>query len=167
MDKALVFHWDKCTGCGLCESVCSLVHTQMCNPARSRIRISRTEPQGVYIPMFCQQCEDAPCIEACPTVAIGRSASTGALEIDRDLCSLCEACIAACPFKGIYRDDIAETVIACDLCGGAPNCVRVCETKAIEFVEKDPAMAQKIEESLQDWCQRLTAAEEEFQRGLG
>lgn len=165
MDKLLIFHLDCCTSCGLCESVCSLVHTQTCNPARSRIRVVKQEPQGVYIPTFCQQCEDAPCIAACPTQAIGRSPGTNAIEIDRDLCALCEECIAACPFKGIYRDEIDQVVIACDLCGGAPKCVLFCETKAIEFLESDPVAAEKKDVALQDWRQRLSAVEEQFQSG--
>lgn len=163
MNKVLLFHIDSCTGCGLCESVCSLVHTRTTNPARSRIRVVREEPEGVYIPTFCQQCEDAPCIAACPTVAIGRNQLTGAIEVDRDLCALCEQCIEACPFRGIYPDEIDQVVIACDLCGGAPNCVLFCETKALECLESDAAVAQKKQQALQDWRERLSAVEEQFQ----
>ena len=90
MDKALIFSPDRCTGCGLCELICSLGHTETCNPARSRIRILRMEQKGVIIQTFCQQCEDAACIAACPVSAINHSESTGAIEIDHELCIMCE-----------------------------------------------------------------------------
>jgi len=150
MDKILVFHLDRCTGCGLCESICSLVHTETCNPERSRIRIVRMEPQGFYIQLFCQQCEDAACIAACPVVAIHKNMPAGTIEIDRELCVLCDECMAACPFKGISRDGIDQTMIVCDLCGGDPKCVRSCETKAIEFLETDSVVLEKKNESLQE-----------------
>jgi Fe-S-cluster-containing dehydrogenase component len=124
------------------------------------------EPQGVYVPMFCQRCEDAPCIDACPSVAITHNAATGAIEIDPAVCVLCEACVTACSYMGIHRDEIGQTVIACDLCGGDPTCVRSCETKAIQFLERDPAAAQKREESLQLWREQLTMVEQSVQPGV-
>jgi carbon-monoxide dehydrogenase iron sulfur subunit len=150
MDKVLVFSPDRCTGCALCESICSLVHTQTCNPARSRIRIFRIEQKGCIIQTFCQQCEDPACIAVCPVSAIKNNESTGAIEIDRELCTLCRKCITACLFKGIYRDGIEKKIIACDLCGGDPNCVKYCETRAIEFLEKDSAAIQKKKKALQE-----------------
>lgn len=166
MGKVLVFHLDRCTGCGLCESICSLVHTGTCNPERSRIRIVRMEPQGIYIQMFCQQCEEAACIDACPALAIHRSISTGTIEIDHELCTLCEECTAACSFNGICRDSIDQTIIACDLCGGDPMCVRFCETKAIEFLERDSVVVQKKNESLQEFRELIKLVEDCSQSGL-
>jgi anaerobic carbon-monoxide dehydrogenase iron sulfur subunit len=150
MDKALIFTPDQCTGCGLCELVCSLGHTETCNPARSRIRILRMEQKGVIIQTFCQQCEDAACIAACPVSAIDKNESSGTIEIDRALCTMCEACITACPFNGINRDDKDGKIIACDLCGGNPLCAKYCETKAIEFLEKTPGTIQKKSDALQE-----------------
>ena len=164
MDKVLIFSPDRCTGCALCELICSLVHTKTCNPARSRIRILRIEQKGVVIQTFCQQCEDAACIAACPVSAINNNESLGTIEIDHELCVMCEDCIAACPFKAIYRDDIDENIIACDLCGGDPNCVKYCETKAIEFLEKDSAAIQKKKKSLQE-LEKLLKLMQEYING--
>ncbi len=150
MDKFLVFHPDHCTGCGLCELMCSLVHTKTCNPARSRIRILRMEQTGVNIQMVCQQCEDAACVAVCPVAAINRNESTGAIEIDHESCINCKECITACPYKGIYFDGIDDKVIKCDLCGGDPKCVMFCQTRALEFLEKDPVGIQKKKDSLKE-----------------
>ena len=160
MDKVLLFHPDRCTGCRLCELVCSLVHTETCDPERSRIRVLRMDQKGVYIQTFCQQCEDAACVAACPVSAISHNESTGTIEINHELCTLCEACIAACPFKGIYRDGTDEKIITCDLCGGTPKCVMYCETGAIEFLEKDSVALQKKRDSLKELEGLLKLTEE-------
>jgi carbon-monoxide dehydrogenase iron sulfur subunit len=166
MDKVLIFNPDRCTGCSLCELICSLVHTQTCNPERSRIRVLRMEQKGCIIQTFCQQCEDAACIAACPESAIKHNESTGAIEIDRELCTLCKKCIAACPYKGIYRDGIDKKIIACDLCGGDPDCVKYCETKAIEFLNKDTDAIQKKKKALQE-LEGILKLMKEYTRGPG
>jgi len=107
------------------------------------------EQKGV-VQRFCQQCEDAACIAACPVSAITNNEALGTIEIDGELCIMCEDCIAACPFKAIYQDGIDEKIIACDLCEGDPQCVTYCETKAIEFLEKDSVTKQKKQQSLQE-----------------
>jgi anaerobic carbon-monoxide dehydrogenase iron sulfur subunit len=166
MDKVLIFSPDRCTGCSLCELICSLVHTQTCNPERSRIRILKKEQKFVITQTFCQQCENAACITACPVSAIKNNESLGTIEIDHELCVECKLCIKACPFKGIYHDNIDEKIIACDLCGGDPECVKYCETKAIEFLEKDPVVLQKKKKSLQE-LKRLLKLMQEPKSDLG
>jgi len=162
MDKVLVFDPDHCTGCGLCEVMCSLVHTETCNPARSRIRILKMEEKGVNIQTFCQQCEDAACVAACPVAAINRNESTGVIEIDHELCIKCKECVTACPYKGIYFDGIDDKIIKCNHCGGDPKCVMFCETKAIEFLEKDSVALQKKSHSLQELERLLNLVEDCF-----
>ncbi len=110
--------------------------------------------------MICQQCEDAACIAACPVSAISRNAVTGAIEIDGEACILCEECVAACPFKAIHLDEPDEKIITCDLCSGDPQCEKCCETKAVEFVEKDSAAAQAKPDSLRELKELLKDAEE-------
>ena len=150
MDKVLVFNTDRCTGCGLCELICSLHHTGTCNPERSRIRILRREEKGINIQLFCQQCEEAACVAACPVFAINRNESTGAIAIDDELCTQCKDCIKECPFNGIYFDGVEDKIIPCDLCGGDPKCVLFCETRALEFIGKDSGVLQKKRDSLKE-----------------
>ncbi len=155
MDRILVFNQGRCTGCGLCELMCSLAHTETCNPERSRIKILKMEQEGLNVQTFCQQCEDAACIAACPASAISKNTTAGVIEIDHDSCVQCLECVAKCPFKAIYFDRTDEKIIACNLCGGEPECVTYCETKSIEFVEKDSAAVEKKKESLQELEQLL------------
>ena len=149
MDKMLLFDTDRCTGCQLCEQICSFVHTKTSNPERSRIRILKIEQSGLNIQIFCQQCDDAACIAACPVSAIDRSESTGAIEIDQELCMKCEECVSACPFQSMHFDRMDDKITTCDLCGGDPQCALFCQTKAIEFLDKHPSAIQKKRDALQ------------------
>ncbi len=68
--KILTVDPEKCTGCRNCELVCSVMHNGVSNPSLARIQIVKWENIGVYIPMSCQHCEDAPCMAVCPKDAI-------------------------------------------------------------------------------------------------
>ena len=85
MEKVLVVDPDKCTGCKVCEMICSLHHENEINPTKSRIHIISWEDEGIDVPMICQQCGDAPCEAVCPVNAISRTADTGAMLIDEDV----------------------------------------------------------------------------------
>ncbi|RJS87847.1 hypothetical protein CW704_01490, partial [Candidatus Bathyarchaeota archaeon] len=63
---------DKCTGCGLCEYVCSLEKNGFPNPALSRIRVIRLTPL-FNTAMTCRFCDDPPCVRACPREALRQS----------------------------------------------------------------------------------------------
>jgi len=154
--KVLMVDYEKCTGCRLCEQVCSVKHEGVSNPARSRITVVKWEGEGLYVPMVCQQCESAPCQVICPVRAISRDDYRGLVEIDYDECIGCRMCIAVCPFGAMSFDVLGEKVIKCDLCGGDPVCIRFCETKAIQYVDvskltlmKQRAAAEKLSRTLQ------------------
>ena len=134
MDKALIIHHEKCTGCRLCELVCAVKHDGISNPTRSRIRVMKWEMEGLYIPMSCQQCEDAPCMNGCPVGAISRNAELNCVEVDYDICIGCRTCVSVCPFGAMTYNAVDRKVIKCDLCDGDPQCARFCEVQAIEYV---------------------------------
>lgn len=157
MDKVLMVNYQKCTGCRQCELVCSVVHEGVSNPSRSRIKVMKWESEGLYIPMSCQQCEDAPCMNVCPVKAISRDRDVGFVQVDYDICIGCRSCVAACPFGAMNFDVIGNRVIKCDLCGGDPQCVRFCEEKAVDYVHADRLSLYKKK----DAAQRLSAAQKE------
>ena len=134
MDKALVINHEKCTGCRLCELVCAVKHDGISNPTRSRIRVMKWEMEGLYIPMSCQQCEDAPCMNGCPVGAISRNEELNRVEVDYDICIGCRTCVSVCPFGAMTYNAFDRKVIKCDLCDGDPQCARFCEVQAIEYV---------------------------------
>ena len=93
-------------------------------------------------PMICRQCEDPPCVVACPFEALRRE-DDGAVVRSLVLCRGCGSCVLACPF-GVLPDELTQHVVAkCDLCedltasGGRPRCVAACPAGALQFVEPD------------------------------
>jgi len=157
MTKVLQINHEKCTGCRLCELVCAVRHDGISNPIRSRIRVMKWESEGVYIPMACQQCQDAPCLHGCPVSAISRNDQTGTVEVDYDVCIGCRTCVSVCPFGGMSFNGIDHKVIKCDLCDGDPQCVRFCEVHAVEFVESSDVSISKKREA----AQRLYTADKQ------
>jgi carbon-monoxide dehydrogenase iron sulfur subunit len=157
MGKVLMINYEKCTGCRLCELVCSVVHQGVSNPSRSRIKVVKWEAEGLYIPMSCQQCQDAPCMNVCPVKAISRDQPLDFVKVDYDICIGCRACVSACPFGAMSFDVVDKQVIKCDLCDGDPQCVRFCEVKALEYVDADSVSALKK----RDAAHRLSVAEKE------
>ncbi|MCK4764802.1 MAG: 4Fe-4S dicluster domain-containing protein [Candidatus Aminicenantes bacterium] len=160
MSKVLKIDYEKCTGCRQCELVCSVFHEGVSNPSRARINVVKWESEGLYIPMSCQQCEDAPCMSICPMKAISRDKELDYVKIDYDICIGCRTCVAVCPFGGMGFDVIGKKVIKCDLCDGDPQCVRFCEVKAVEYVEADrQGMDKKREAALKQSQAEKKAAE--------
>jgi len=134
--KVLTVDPQKCTGCRACEVACSVAHAQVSNPARSRIRVVTWRPARCFLPVACQQCEDAPCLQACPQEAISRDEGRGQVIIDYTRCVGCRTCFYACPFGAMKFDADRGRPFKCDLCGGQPLCVEICEDQALAF--KDP-----------------------------
>ena len=62
------------------------------------------------------------------------------LNIDRDECIGCEACVAACPFGSLSMDDESKAVVdeTCTACGA---CIDVCPTQALSLPEVEAPAA--------------------------
>ena len=157
MEKVLKIDYQKCTGCRLCELVCSVSHHGVSNPARSRIKVVKWESEGLYIPVTCQQCEDAPCISVCPVKATSRHEESGYVQIDYDICIGCRSCVTVCPFGARNYNTIDKAILKCDLCGGDPQCARFCEVKAVEFIDAGRLSTLKKREA----AKRLSAAQKQ------
>lgn len=132
--KILLIDVEKCTGCRICELICSLHHERECNPAKSRIHIIKWGEAGLDVPLLCQQCDIPLCESVCPVKAVNRDTKTGALLIKDDACIGCRMCVIVCPFGGVFEDMEKRKVIKCDLCEGDPKCVEFCPTEALQYM---------------------------------
>lgn len=126
-----------CTGCMICVNVCSIQFFKTISPARSRARVQRVEP-ALDFPLFCRNCEDAPCIEACPEGAIRRT-KKGTVIISQAKCKGTGDCVEACPYAAIKINPDTGKAIKCIQCG---ECVKRCPVDALQITT-----LEKLEET--------------------
>lgn len=137
-EKVIVIDPEKCTGCHSCEMACAMKNFGKSHPYYSRIRITEFRDVNTFIPITCQQCEEASCIKVCPMGARYRL-ENGAVVTNQDACIGCKACVYAC-YSGapVINPDTGKTM-TCDKCAGEeePWCVRSCNMQhALQYVPK-------------------------------
>ena len=143
MNRFVSVDIEKCTGCRVCEYVCSMEKSKSFNPTLSRIRVVRIYPH-TNAALNCRMCEGAPCVLACPRNALSQCEDTGVINIDSQLCNGCGWCVKTCEFGAIALDP-KPTVRICDLCSDredGPTCIKWCPEEALELTTND-ALAQK------------------------
>ncbi len=125
---------DKCTGCMICEFICSATKEGRFSLEESRIHVIQPTPSSAAA-AACQFCRNNPCVKACPRDALSMEESTHTLKLDKARCAGCGWCIEACPFGAITLDNSTKSVIMCDLClnHSQPRCIEVCPQKALSL----------------------------------
>ena len=67
MDKAIIADAENCTGCRICELICSMTKQGEFNPRKSSIQILTNNDFGVYLPVIKTECDFCgECVEWCP-----------------------------------------------------------------------------------------------------
>src|ERR1700739_40066 len=86
----------------------------------------------------CKHCEEAGCLEACPTGSIVRT-EFGGVFIQPDVCNGCGYCVVSCPFGVVQRNPDDGRAFKCTFCydrqkgGLTPACAQACATEWITF----------------------------------
>jgi len=138
--------YKQCSGCRLCEVACSLRHEGKIWPEASRVRVFMLVP-GAEIPHLCAQCHDYPCLHACPEKAISFNEKIGSVMVDRKKCTACGDCIKACPGRVPYIHPTKNYAVICDLCGGDPQCVKICQRgrwNALWTASRTPSVSYRL-----------------------
>ena len=136
MAKKLTVIPELCSGCRICELICTIRHFGVNNPKKSAVRVVITYPHPVVrMPIVCSQCKSAPCEDVCPVNALQRV--DGVVKLDREKCISCYKCVEACPFGATFAHEDCDHPIRCDLCGGEPECVRNCPKSALRMIPED------------------------------
>lgn len=144
--KLMIVDMDACSGCQSCIVACSMAKAKTFSPSKSRILIKKDESRCLGIPVVCEHCDHPPCKSACPTGAISKDSQSGLVSVDPSACTGCERCRWACPFGPDTIRMIDGVATICDLCGGKPMCVRVCQQGAIVYMPTSkPGVEKKWE----------------------
>ncbi len=121
----------KCTGCRICEQICTFSHEQEFNPRRARIKILIREREGINAPLLCRQCKS--CLSACKREALSWDEKVGVMRVSAERCNGCGLCMEACDEGAIFLDPLSGRVNICDLCNGDPQCVKWCHPQVLSY----------------------------------
>jgi carbon-monoxide dehydrogenase iron sulfur subunit len=111
---------EKCSGCHLCEVVCSLFHSGAINVEKSAIRVNKDDlGSSLNTPILCRQCSKMKCLFD--------ESTDDTLEKKKFIWSALRA--KRCPFHALSV--FGEKAYHCDLCDGKPQCVKVCTPGAL------------------------------------
>jgi len=157
---------EKCIGCGKCAEACKVENNVPKEPFYFRTWVEQytvkndgaviiESPNGgigglkqsvpdedifksFMVPKLCNQCSNAPCVQACPVGATFISPE-GVVLVDETYCIGCSYCIQACPYGARFMNPITKVADKCTFCyhritkGLQPACVEVCPTDARIF----------------------------------
>jgi len=139
----MVIDTNRCIACHGCTIACTSENNVPDGYYRSWVKImnkgSYPNVSAHFLPRLCNNCEDAPCLNLCPTGATYRTHEDGVVHVDRQICVGCRICVAACPYGSRFVNPITHTADKCDFCyhritrGLQPACVDACTGRARIF----------------------------------
>jgi carbon-monoxide dehydrogenase iron sulfur subunit len=112
----------RCSGCHICEMVCSLFHLKMINTEKSAIRIRKDDlDTSLNSPTLCHQCKEMECLHGKNVVE----------ELEKKMFIWDKGRAEKCPFHALPV--FGDAAYHCDFCGGDPQCVKFCTPKALRI----------------------------------
>ena len=143
--RARIVHTPEvCTGCGLCDLMCSLYHEGEQGQTLSRGELVGDRLISEFTFNVCRQCPSPECWDACPKQdsALCVDEAHRTTYIRSDECDGCGDCIEACPFDPPRIKMHPEKSIAfkCDLCrdrSEGPICIEYCSFDALSLSQKE------------------------------
>lgn len=175
MQYGMIIDLERCVGCHACTIACKAeweVPVEFHRNWVHRLGPGKVgeEIASTYYPGLCSHCSEPACVPECPadpvemtftdagtgkTVTMEVAATwkdpiDGTVQIDKNRCLGCGACVDACPYKARYinpalTDEVSSDGKAdkCTFCqprvaaGGQPACVQTCITGARIFGDLD------------------------------
>lgn len=147
---------NRCIGCHACTVACKEEHNIAVGVNRTWVKYIEKghypDTRRHFAVLRCNHCDDAPCIEICPTVALFRRPD-GIVDFDSERCIGCKSCMQACPYDALYIDPERNTAAKCNFdasrveMGYKPACEVVCPTQAIlsgDLDDPDSELSRRI-----------------------
>ena len=142
----MVIDIDRCWGCKACEVACKQELELEVGPRP--VLVVDVGPRNIdaklhkdSLPTMCQHCDQAACMDVCPTGAIYREGG-GTVQINAAGCVGCAACQQACPFGAVEVSWSANVAVKCSLCferrqgGGIPSCAQHCPGRVFTVISE-------------------------------
>lgn len=144
------FDQEICTGCKACQIACKDKHDLPLGVNWRRVveySGGTWQKQGqtltphvfsYYTSISCNHCEEAICMQVCPTTAMSRR-EDGTVYVDSSKCVGCRYCEWACAYGAPQFNAETGHMSKCDLCydyreqGQAPACVDACPSRALDW----------------------------------
>ena len=101
MRWGMVVNLVKCTRCHACVAACRIEHFLPLGMTWPRLIAWETDIPGqelTTLPVRCNQCKEAPCVEVCPAEAT-KKRPDGIVYVDNNICVGCRYCVIACPYQ--------------------------------------------------------------------
>ncbi len=140
MQYGFVIDQNSCIGCHACTVACKAENDVPVGSFRTWVKYTERgkfpDIKRLFLVERCNHCSDAPCVTICPVNALEKRPD-GIVDLDRDACIGCRACMQACPYDAIYLNEDLGAVEKCHFCahrvdqGLEPACVTVCPVDAI------------------------------------
>jgi len=188
MEFSFLIDQRKCIGCHACTVACKSENEVPLGNFRTWVKYVEKgafpDVRRHFTVLRCNHCDEAPCVEICPVKALDKRPDK-IVDLDRDRCIGCRACMQACPYDALYLNEDDGVAEKCHFCahrveiGLEPACVVVCPERAIvagdasdpdseiaTLIREEKPQRRKTEKGTEPRVWYLDAAEEGLRGGL-
>ena len=140
MQYGFVLDQRRCIGCHACTVACKSENDVPLGDFRTWVKYTEVgEFPAVkrhFAVLRCNQCTNAPCVTVCPVTALHKRPD-GIVDLDKDVCIGCKACMQACPYDALALNEDTGGAEKCHFCAHRveqnlkPACEVVCPETAI------------------------------------